>query len=307
MSKITRREALSSIAAATLFATTSPSLANLLQTPMHTRKIPKTGEIIPAIGMGTWITFNVGNDQLARDERSKVLDTFFSMGGKMVDSSPMYGSSEEVVGYCLKKTQKRKSLFSATKVWSPFTSYGKSQISNSHKLWGISKFDLLQVHNLLSWEEHLQTLLQMKADNRLRYVGVTTSHGLRHKKLEKIMKSQPIDFIQLTYNVLDREPEQRILPLAAERKIAVINNRPFQRGDLFEKFSSKPLPGWAHEIDCTAWSQFFLKYVISHPAVTCAIPATSKVGHMKENMAAAYGRLPDQQQREKMTDYIGSL
>ncbi|MGH1352041.1 MAG: aldo/keto reductase [Methyloligellaceae bacterium] len=307
MSELTRREILATLAAAGLITAASPSLASLLDAPIHTRKIPKTGEVVPTIGMGTWITFNVGKDIQARDARSEVLNTFFELGGKLVDSSPMYGSAEEVVGYCLKKTGKREQLFSATKVWSPFTSYGNSQISNSYKLWGEEQFDLIQVHNLVSWQSHLQTLFQLKADKKLRYVGITTSHGLRHEEIENIMKTQPIDFIQLTYNVLDRDPEKRILPLAKEKQIAVIINRPFQRGDLFDSFASKPLPDWASEIDCTAWSQFFLKFVTSHPAVTCAIPATSQVAHMKENMAAARGRLPDQKMRQKMTDYIRAL
>ncbi len=275
--------------------------------PILSKVIPSTGEKIPAIGMGTWITFNVGKNQSARDERVRILDAFFKYGGAMIDSSPMYGSAEEVVGYCLGKLDYKAQLFSATKVWTPLSFYGKSQINSAHKLWGVEKFDLLQIHNLLSWESHLETLLQMKSEKKLRYVGITTSHGLRHGEMEKIMKTQPIDFIQLTYNVLDREPENRLLPLASEKKIAVIANRPYQRGDLFSQFSTKPLPNWATDIKCKSWAQFFLKFVISHPDVTCAIPATSQLAHMQENMDAGLGEMPDADIRRKMTEYIGSL
>lgn len=306
-----RRTFMASTLASTLSAyvlsKTSPLFANPDQAQIITRKIPKTGEDIPVIGMGTWITFNVGNDAKERDQRVKVLDTFFKAGGGMIDSSPMYGSAEEVVGYCLSKLGKQPSMFSATKVWTPLSLYGKLQIKNSHQLWGVEKFDLFQVHNLVSWETHLETLLQMKADGKLRYVGITTSHGLRHPEFEKIMASQPIDFVQFTYNVLDREAEDRLLPLAQEKKIAVIINRPFQRGALFDRFEKKPLPNWISEFDCENWAQFFLKYVISHPAVTVAIPATSQVNHMTENMGAARGRLPDESMRTRMIDYIREL
>ncbi len=271
------------------------------------RKIPKTQEALPVIGMGTWITFNVGKDEKTRLKRSEVLKTFFNSGGTLIDSSPMYGSAEEVIGYSLNKLAHKSPLFSATKVWTPFSAYGKVQIQNSHNLWDVNKIDLIQVHNLVSWKAHLETLYQMKADQKLRYVGITTSHGLRHKEIEKIMLSEPIDFVQFTYNVLDREAENRLLPLAAEKNIAVIINRPFQRGELFNRFETKPLPKWTKEIDCKNWAQFFLKYIISHPAVTCAIPATSQVTHMKENMGAAYGRLPTPKLRKRMITYIESL
>jgi diketogulonate reductase-like aldo/keto reductase len=171
----------------------------------------------------------------------------------------------------------------------------------------VDRFDLLQVHNLLAWEEHLETLLAMKAEGRVRYVGITTSHGRRHEDLESIMRSRPIDFVQATYNAVDREVEERILPLAAERGIAFIANRPFQQGDLIDRVSRHPLPAWAAEIDCANWAQFLLKFIVSHPAVTCAIPATSRVDHLRENMGAAAGALPDPPTRTRMADYVKAL
>ena len=269
-------------------------------TPILLRPIPKSGEAIPAIGMGTWITFNVGEDGALREQRSEVLRRFFALGGGMIDSSPMYGSAEAVVGDGLARLGAPDTLFSATKVWTWRGSAGEEQMANSRRLWGLPSFDLMQIHNLLGWEDHLETLLRDKAEGRVRYIGVTTSHGRRHDDLEEIMASQPIDFVQFTYNVVDREAEQRLLPLAAERRLAVIINRPFRRGALFPPVEGKPLPGWATEIDCANWAQVFLKFIVSHPAVTCAIPATSQVVHMEENMGAMTGRLPDEALRQRM-------
>lgn len=274
---------------------------------MLEKAIPASGERVPVIGMGSWMTFNVGVGTKLRDTRVEVLRAFFDRGGAVIDSSPMYGSSEEVIGYCLARLENARALFSATKVWTPFQWYGVRQMQSSQRLWGAERFDLLQIHNLLNWEGHLETLLEWKAQGRVRYIGVTTSHGRRRQELEKIMASQPIDFVQFTYNVLDRAAENRLLPLAAERGLAVIINRPFQRGALFDSFGHQPLPDWAHECDCVNWAQLFLKFVVSHPAVTCAIPATSRVDHMIENMGAATGRLPDSALRARLITYIENL
>jgi len=272
------------------------------------KKIPASGEVIPAIGMGTWISFNVGSNIQARNARTQVLDTFLKLGGGMVDSSPMYGSAEEVMGYALKRLGTPKpSLFAATKVWTPSAEQGKQQLEDSLKFWGVRRFDLYQIHNLLAWEKHLPILLQRKQAGTIRYVGVTTSHGRRHQELEHIIKTQPIDFVQLTYNMIDREAEQRLLPLAKEKAVAVIANRPFQGGDLFSRLADKRLPVWAKDIDCHNWAQFFLKFIVSHPAVTCAIPATSQVEHMIENMGALRGQLPDHKMRMQMLEYINTV
>ncbi|NIA71932.1 aldo/keto reductase [Pelagibius litoralis] len=272
-----------------------------------TRAIPADGARLPLIGMGTWITFNVGDDAGLRAQRSQVLQAFFEAGGGLIDSSPMYGSSEAVIGHALEQTGQPASLFSATKVWTWTQAGGVEEIEASRRLWGVERFDLLQVHNLLSWESHLETLRRMKAEGRLRYIGITTSHGRRHDDFEAVMRQEDIDFVQFTYNVLDREAEARLLPLAAERGLAVIINRPFRRGALFDRFAGHPLPDWAAEIDCANWAQFFLKFVVSHPAVTCAIPATSRVDHMAENMGVLYGRLPDADLRRRMIATIEAL
>jgi aryl-alcohol dehydrogenase-like predicted oxidoreductase len=271
------------------------------------RAIPKTGEKLPVVGMGSWITFNVGDDPALRADRVEVLRTFFERGGAVVDSSPMYGSSEEVIGHCLARLENDRALFAATKVWTPFQWLGRKQMGESEALWGTKRFDLLQVHNLLDWEAHLETLTQWKAQGRVRYVGMTTSHGGRHAEMEQIMRTQPIDFAQFTYNILDREAEARLLPLAAERGLGVITNRPFRRGDLIDRFRSYPLPPWAEEFGAATWPQFLLKFIVSHPAVTCAIPATSRVDHMRENMDACVGRLPDPATRTRMIQYVESL
>lgn len=284
-----------------------PGIAYAQQTKPITKKIPTSGLLLPVIGLGTWITFNVGNSERLRDTRTEVMREFFNHGGGIIDSSPMYGSSEAVIGYGLAKLGYPKTLFSATKVWTSSPSEGPEQIQNSKRLWGLQKFDLLQVHNLEAWEAHLKMLFKMKESGELRHVGITTSHGRRHDDMEKIMRSQPLDFVQLTYNIVDRSAEDRLLGVAQERGIAVIANRPFDGGDLFRRVQGKSLPTWAAEIDCRNWAQFFLKFIVSHPAITCAIPATSKVAHMRENMGAAAGRLPDAATREKMIKYLASL
>jgi diketogulonate reductase-like aldo/keto reductase len=274
---------------------------------MLTRPIPATGEQVPVIGMGSWITFNVGDDQDLRDQRVQVLQSFFDRGGALIDSSPMYGSSEEVIGHCLARIGKRGPLFSATKVWTPLQMLGPGQMGDSRELWGVERFDLMQIHNLLNWESHLETLLEDKAAGRIRYIGITTSHGRRHEEFAQAMAEQPLDFVQFTYNILDREAERRLLPLAAERGLAVVVNRPFRRKQLFDRFERQPLPEWAAEFDASNWAQLFLKFIVSHPAVTCAIPATSRVDHMQENMGALYGRLPDAALRARMIRYVESL
>ena len=275
--------------------------------PVLTRRIPSSGEAIPVVGLGSWITFNVGNDRVARDACADVLRGFFEAGGRMIDSSPMYGSSQEVIGYGLEKLGMPSQLFSADKVWIGSGARGRDQIEASRRHWKVPRFDLLQVHNLLAWEAHLETLFRMKAAGKVRYVGITTSEGRRHREMEGIMRSQAIDFVQVTYNVLDRDVEDRILPLARERGIGVIVNRPFREGALTQSLKRYPLPPWAAEIDCANWAQFILKFIVSHPAVTCAIPATTRVAHVRENMGAAYGRLPDEPLRRRMSGYVENL
>lgn len=269
-----------------------------------TNPIPSSGEPLPAVGMGTWRTFNVGGDQYLIDQRTEVLKTFFECGGTLVDCSPMYGSAAEVMGEALDTLNAHDMLFSATKIWTGDGGATRQQDRESRRKWRIDRFDLQQVHNLVAWQQHLAALRQMKANGDVRYIGITTSHGRRHGDFERIMETEPLDFVQLTYNVLDREAEKRLLPLARERGVAVIVNRPFQGGRLFRRFQSEKLPPWADEVGCRSWAEFFLKFILSHSAVTCAIPATTSVEHMKENMGALHGVLPDEQQRRRMADYV---
>jgi diketogulonate reductase-like aldo/keto reductase len=276
------------------------------------KPIPSSGEQIPVVGLGTWITFNVGNDRVAQGACAEVMQAFIAAGGRMIDSSPMYGSSQATIGHGLVRLGANKaSVFSAEKVWissSKGDTRGPEQIEQSRRLWGLPRFDLLQVHNLLDWEVHLPTLLAMKADGRLRYVGVTTSEGRRHREIETLLRSQTLDFVQLTYNPLDREAEQRLLPLAAERGIAVIANRPFREGELLRALQRHPLPPWAaSELGCDGWAQLVLKFIVAHPAVTCAIPATSSVAHVRQNLGAARGVMPDAALRQRIAAFIAAL
>jgi len=307
---LSRRSFLLSVSALALAPFTpfkSIFAADAKASPIIKKIIPSSGELLPVVGMGSWKTFDVGRDEADRARCVKILQTFFDRGGGLIDSSPMYGSSQEVIGHCLGQIQYHPGLFSATKVWIVGKFLGVYQMKSSRELWGIKRFDLMQIHNMLNWRTHLETLKEMKAEGRIRYIGITTSHGRRHEKLEQALQEEDFDFVQFTYNVVDREAEQRLLPLAAERGLAVIINRPFQRGALFDRVMNKPLPAWAGEFDCENWAQFFLKFIVSHPAVTCAIPATSQVAHMQENMGAAYGVLPDQDMRARMLRYFSSV
>ena len=270
------------------------------------KRVPATGEPVPAVGLGSWITFNVGGDPLLRAECRAVMAAFFEAGGGMIDSSPMYGSSQAVIGDAFAKLGRPAGLFSADKVWTRAAN-GPAQIAETARRWGLGRFDLLQVHNLIDWEANLDTLEAMKEAGALRYAGVTTSHGRRHAELEEVMRRRPPDFVQLTYNIVDREAERRLLPLARERGIAVICNRPFQRGRLPDRLAGRPLPGWASGIEVSTWPQFLLKFILSHPAVTAAIPATRRVDHLVENKSAVFGPMPDAAMRRRMAAHVRDL
>lgn len=299
----TRRAVVAGGAALAFSAIVSPIRAQAAAQVVM-RPIPSSGESIPAVGLGTWITFNVGDDPLLRDECAAVMAAFFAGGGRMIDSSPMYGSAQPVIGHSLAKLGNTP-VFSADKVWT--SGDGPEQIEQSRRYWGVPRFDLLQVHNLVNWQEHLKTLRAMKDAGRLRYVGITTSESRRHDLFEEVMRTEPLDFVQLTYNIVDREAEQRLLPLAQDRGMAVIVNRPFRQGDLTRDLAGKALPDWAAEIGAASWAQFILKFILAHPAVTVAIPATSRVDHVRENLAAAIGPLPDELMRRRMADYVAQL
>jgi len=304
-SRINRRQFMS-MTAALGSSLLLPKIA-LAKTTGIQKTVAKTGELIPVIGMGTSRTFDaLGNTALLKN-LAEVTQTFFDMGGGMIDSSPMYGSSQQVLGQLLPQVKGEKTLFAATKVWTDGRQSGIEQMRESRKLWNIDNFDLMQIHNLVDWQTHLETLKQMKADGKIRYIGITTSHGRYHGELEKILKTEDFDFVQLSYNIGNRDVESKLLPIAKDNGIAVIVNRPYQRGSLFRKVKGQSLPAWAEEFDCHSWGQFFLKFVVSHPAVTCAIPATRKVKHLKDNMLAGQGRLPTAQQRMRMLKFFEAL
>jgi diketogulonate reductase-like aldo/keto reductase len=270
-----------------------------------TKSIHSSGERIPVVGLGSWITFNVGDDAAARKSCAEVIGQFFQLGGRLIDSSPMYGSSQSVIGEALDALSAQARVFSADKVWT--SGDGAAQIETSRRLWRAARFDLMQVHNLLAWEKQLRLIEAMKAQGRVRYIGITTSEGRRHREMEQIMRSRQLDFVQFTYSPVDREAEQRLLPLAAERGIAVLINRPFQEGALLRRLQRHALPAWAAETDCGCWAQLVLKFIVSHPAVTCAIPATSRVDHLRENMGAAQGRLPDADLRQRIAEHVARV
>ncbi len=268
--------------------------------PLIQRPIPSTGELLPVMGMGTSRTFDTAGDPASLAPLLEVMQAFFAGGGTAIDSSPMYGNAESRVGDVLRAMPEPPTLFSATKVWTTGRQQGVAQMEESARRMNVERFDLIAVHNLQDWQTHLETLKQWKEQGKVRYIGITTSHGRDHAALLEIMRRQPLDFVQFSYNIEDRTAEQELLPVAAERGIATMINRPYQRGALFSKSRGKELPSLAADLDVTSWGQFYLKYILGHPAVTCIIPATASVAHMADNMRANYGRLPDPQQRAEM-------
>ena len=272
-----------------------------------TRPIPSTGEQLPVMGMGSMKTFDVDDVKAEKARLTEVLQAFFDNSGALIDSSPMYGNAEAVLGDVLQGVTGTDALFAATKVWSE----GKQQgIDDMHRSMGrmrVTRFDLMQIHNLKDWRTQIETLKEWKAEGKIRYSGVTTSHGRRHDELIAAMQAEAFDFVQFTYNIADREAENRLLPLAQERGAATLINLPFDRAELFQKVRGKPLPEWAAEIDCTSWAQFFLKFCLAHPAVTCLIPATSKPHHMVDNMGAGFGRVPDEDMKRRMIEHMNSI
>ncbi|APE31356.1 aldo/keto reductase [Halomonas aestuarii] len=304
---LSRRRLLGSLLAAAATATLPALAAPARAAEPLTRALPGSGEALPLVGLGSWITFNVGDDPVLLEACTEVMAAFFAAGGRLIDSSPMYGSSQATIGHALSRLEAVDRVYAADKVWTSSPAEGPAQIEASRRAWGVPHFDLLQVHNLLGWEGHLETLQAMKAAGEVRHLGITTSHGRRHDEVESILRRAPLDTVQLTYNIVDREAESRLLPLARERGIGVIANRPFQRKRLIRRLAGKPLPPWAAEIGAATWVQFILKFIISHPAITCAIPATTRVDHVRENLAAAREPLPDDVMRRRMADHVRGL
>jgi diketogulonate reductase-like aldo/keto reductase len=271
------------------------------------KKIPSTQEELPVVGVGTWQTFDAGNDAAARAPLAEVLKVFAEAGGRIVDSSPMYGSSESVAGDLIAQLGLRERLFVATKVWTSGRAEGIRQMEDSFRRLRVERMDLMQVHNLVDVATHTKTLQEWKKQGRVRYIGITHYTSSAYPEVERWLKSGSYDFLQINYSLGEREAEQRILPLARELGVAVIANRPFAEGTLFRKTKGKALPAWAAELGVASWAQFFLKWIASHPAVTCAIPGTAKPEHMRDNIAAGTGPMPDDATRKKMLQYFQSL
>jgi aryl-alcohol dehydrogenase-like predicted oxidoreductase len=274
---------------------------------MLMRAIPSSGEKLPVIGLGTWQTFDVELTSENQKQLGEVLSLFVKLGGRVIDSSPMYGRAEQVIGDLAKMLALRDKLFLATKVWTPGKQAGIESMERSIQRLQTNRIDLMQVHNLVDVSTQLATMREWKAQGRIRYIGVTHYESGAFADVEKILRSEKVDFLQINYSIMEREAEQRILPLAQEREIAVIVNRPFGGGDLFRRVRAKPLPDWAVEFEYLSWAQFFLKWIAAHPAVTCAIPATNNPRHLEDNMQAGAGRLPDAKTRQRMIELVSSM
>lgn len=260
---------------------------------MQTRLIPSSGAALPVIGCGTWRGFDVGSQPEQLQQRAQVLSALFDCGGRVVDSSPMYGSAEQVVGELLEASGSRERAFLATKVWTQGQRAGIEQMERSMALLRTRHIDLMQVHNLVDWRTHLETLRAWKAEGRISCIGVTHYTDSAHPELEQVLRAEPLDFVQFNYSIADRNAEKRLLPLAAERGVAVLVNLPFGGGGVLQALRSRPLPEWAAAIGCTSWNQLLLKFVLSQPAVTCVIPGTSSPAHMRDNAVAGSGELPE--------------
>ena len=302
-----RRTLLGMAAAAGLSPALFSGRGNASEHLIAKRPIHSSGELLPVVGLGTYQAFGVGSSERERDPLRDVLRQFAGKGGSVIDSSPMYGSAEGVVGDLSAQLSLRPRLFMATKVWTSGRQSGIDQMNASFRKMRVEVMDLMQVHNLVDLRTHTNTLAQWKESGKIRYTGVTHYHAGAHDRLEQVMKSRTFDFTQFNYSIVEREAEERLLPTALDTGTAVIVNRPFAAAGLFSRVRGVELPAWAAEFDCQSWAQFFLKYIVSHPAVTCAIPATSKPKHLVDNMAAGYGRLPDEATRKRMRQLIDKL
>ena len=299
MNRRTYLHSLSALGLLPLISGWSPIEAEILQ-----RSIPSSNEKIPVIGLGTWQTFDASENESERAPLRLVLKTLVENGGTVVDSSPMYGNSERVVGDLSGELDINNKLFVATKVWTTGKESGVRQMNNSFALLKRKKIDLMQIHNLVDWEVHYKTLRQWKEEGKIRYIGITHYTESAYGSIEQILKSTALDFLQINYSMLSRRAEERLFPLAQEKKVAVIINQPFEEGALFSRVKGKTLPVWAKEFDCSSWGQFFLKFILAQPAVTCVIPGTSKPHHMLDNLHAGIGKLPSESQRKQMLTLV---
>ncbi len=281
-----------------------PGIATASGATLLTRKVPSSGEELPVIGLGTSGPFEVGESAAQRAPLGEVLAGFFGGGGRLIDTSPMYSSAESVLGELLTPEMRAHATL-ATKVWTRGARSGIEQMTHSQERLGTARLDLIQVHNLLDLNTHLQTLRAWKDAGRVRYIGVTHYTVSAHAQLAQVLARERLDFVQFNYSPLTRAAEARLLPLAAERGVAVLVNRPFEDGALFRPVRDKPLPLWAADIDAHSWGQLALKFIVSHPAVTCVIPATAKLAHLRDNLGGGRGRLPDARQREAIARAFG--
>jgi diketogulonate reductase-like aldo/keto reductase len=308
--RVSRRSALKAVAGLLVaagpgWAATPASISTSSSgTSMTTRPIPRSGEALPVVGLGTWQTFDVGPQASERAQLKEVLQGFVDRGGKLVDSSPMYGESERVTGDLTSELGLRERLFFATKVWTSGREAGIRQMEQSFRLMRVKRMDLMQIHNLLDYETHTKTLREWKTAGRVRYIGITHYHSGAFRELERLVKTRQYDFAQFNFSMAEREAEDRLLPACAESATAVIVNRPFAGADLFSRVKGKTLPPWAADFDCSSWAQFFLKWILGHSAVTCAIPATRRRAHVEDNAQAATGALPDAKMRQRMLEYL---
>src|SRR5262245_26117299 len=311
MTRMTRRQASRLISASAvglcLGVRASRDQAKGESSPMLTRTIPSSGEKLPVVGLGTWRAFDVDLGADIRRELENVLSLFVKLGGRVIDSSPMYGRAEEVIGRLTSALGIRDKLFLATKVWTRGKQRGIQSMDRSISLLHTNRIDLMQVHNLVDANTQLATLQEWKQQGRIRYTGITHYQSGALSEIEKLIRGEKFDFLQINYSLMESEAEKRVLPLSQERGVAVIANRPFGSGNLFSKVRSKPLPDWAAEFDCRSWAQFFLKWIVAHPAITCAIPATNKPRHLEDNMQGGIGRLPDATLRRRMAELVKSF
>ena len=305
---ITRRKLVQLLGAGSLsfLAPSLPPLFAQRQT-IRKRQIPSSGELLPIVGVGTWLQFDVGQSDAEREPIRQVLKSMVKMGGEVIDSSPMYGNAERVIGELTTELGLADHFFYATKVWTSGHQAGIDQMNASMRKMERQTMDLMQVHNLLDWQTHLKTLKKWKEQGKIRYIGITHYTVSSHDRLEEIVQTEDIDFVQVNYSIQTRHAEKSLLKAAQDNGVAVIINQPYEGGSLFNKVKNKQLPDWAAYYDINNWAQFFLKYILSHPAVTCVIPGTSNPEHLEENVGAAYGRLPDEDARQKMADYFDQL
>jgi aryl-alcohol dehydrogenase-like predicted oxidoreductase len=304
--KLNRRE-LCGLLGAAAFASGLPMTTARADVTMTTREVPSSGEALPVIGMGSSGTFNAGASALERGPLAEVLRVFSSSGGTIIDTSPMYGNSEAVLGDLIEQASLREKLWLATKVWIEGREAGEKQIAESMRLLHTDRLELLQIHNLLDWRAHVPTIRALQDSGKLRYSGLTHYKASAHADLERVLAVEKFDWVQFNYSLAEREAERRLLPFCEDKGIAVMINRPFADGAMFQRVRGKALPPWAVDIGCESWAQFFLRFVISHPAVTCSIPATSKPHHMEDNMRAGAAPLPDKAQRAQMAAYFATL